>query len=197
MFLSAPPQTPVALPHILRIKAGQTLTVRLAGAPLRTATHYFRSRTQPCIKAALGTCPLCDNVANPRYYAYWPCRGKTGTAGAVELTQFAEQELMAILPTECFAIGTLVTFSRPSGRRNNPIEVSIPNALPQNELLRQDQTEAVPLDSIQQTLFRLWECPERGMAEPMDVYLQRACNVMLARYTGLCTPGHTSSNPRD
>lgn len=186
MFLSQPPQKNTYLPHIVRVKSGQTVKARLAGPPLRCLTHYVSRRTQPCIKNHPQGCPLCQHVANPRYYAYWPIAGSSGLQAAVELTELAELQLLQIIGSNTPALGTAVTFHRPSGRRNNPVEVSLPACLPKDDHARQKKVLEIPNHAIQETLFRLWECPDRYDHEPHRVYFDRVQDVLFSRYTNQC-----------
>lgn len=197
MFLSAPRPQQAHLPHIVRIKSGQTLNARLAGDPLRVLTHYHDGRTYPCLKAANGECPLCDAIANPRYYAYWPISGSTGNQAAVELTELAELQLLAILPPDRAHFGQLVTFHRPSGRRNNPVQISLPLVIPNDEEARQKKLVPVETHRVQLTLFRLWCCPPRDPCESIDDYLERIASVLHCRYLNLVGPRRVEGEQRD
>lgn len=183
MFLDRPPQKQTHLPHIVRVKTGQTINARLAGDPIRCFTHYADSRTCPCLRAHPEGCPLCRTVGNPRYYAYWPISGSTGLQAAIELTELAELQLMQLLPSDVHHFGLLLTFHRPSGRRNNPVQVSLPSALPKDNHDRAKNIKPVPFEAIQETLFRLWDCPSRLPREPFDAYLARVQATMYSRYS--------------
>jgi len=191
MFRTNPPKPKKHLPHILRIKSGQTLTSRLAGNPVRTETHFFKTRTLPCIRETHGSCPLCQSVGNPRYYAYWPVRGKTAAAAAVELTELAELELMHTLGNDQCGYGRLITFHRPAGRRNNPIQISLPMHVPKDEESRQKKVQPVATQDVQATLFRLWECPETLVGESWAAYLERLAECLHNRYCTLLSASNT------
>lgn len=192
MFLDRKPDTHEHLPHIVRIKSGQTLNARLAGNPLRVFTHFLDGRTYPCIRSAVPDCPLCEHVANPRYYAYWPISGSTGIQAAVELTELAELQLLEILPAHGQTFGQLLTFHRPPGRRNNPVQVSLPMALPSDEENRKKALRPVPAEKVQRTLFRLWSLPPQKDLESIDQYLQRMYGILACRYLSLATPRHAT-----
>ena len=187
MFHRTRPAPRVLFPHIVRVKAGQTVNARLAGFPVRVSTHYHSGRTHPCIRTT-HNCPLCATTGSPRYYAYWPIRGATGKAAAIELTELAEFCLLQALPDPDSPIGTPVTFHRPSGRRNNPIEVSIPFALSNENLLKKTRVEPVDEDEIRRTLFHLWNLPERPAGTDSDSHLLHCGDILLSRYDELVHP---------
>lgn len=197
MFLNRPPEKKKHLPHIVRIKSGQTLNARLAGDPLRCFTHYADRRTYPCVRNHPDGCPLCAFVGNPRYYAYWPISGSTGLQAAVELTELAEWQLLQILERSANHFGHLVTFHRPSGRRNNPVQISTPAVLPKDDHARRQKIKPLEISAIQETLFRLWDCPERHPLEPMDRYLDRVEQTLHARYSHRHSDERCSSYQRD
>lgn len=188
MFRAQPPKPKPHLPHILRVKSGQTVQARLAGDPVRALTHYFKGRTHPCLQPYEHGCPLCDVCGSARYYAYWPISGSTGLTAAVELTQLAELQLQALLDNTAPPIGTLLTFHRPGGRRNNPVEVSLPATLPHNDHDRKTQIAPIPPEQIQATLCRLWDCPPPRPAEPVDEYVLRIRPALYDRYAHLVNP---------
>lgn len=188
MFLDHAPSPRPQLPHILRVKSGQTLKGRIAGIPVRVETHYVKQRTLPCIKASAPDCPLCESVGNPRYYSYWPLAGKNGLPAVVELTELAELQLLEVLPKDRPSFGTLVQFHRPAGRRNNPVQVDIPFNLSAHEEDIQKGVVTLSPERIHQTLFRLWECPERLPGEALDLFLTRCVNVLLSRYLHIVNP---------
>lgn len=185
MFLRTRPDRSKRSPHLIRVKAGQTLTTRIAGLPLRVHTHYFKSRTFPCIEGMATSCPLCQLLGDPRYYAYWPVVGSTGAQGAVELTDNAEFELIRNLPDHDSPIGHLVTFHRPSGRRNNPIEVSIPYTGANDDRPSKQHVEPIPVCDVQATLLRLWELPSRNAGESEIDYQNRLIVCCANRYNAL------------
>ena len=185
MFLNERPPSRVQLPHILRVKSGQTLKGRLAGLPVRVETHYIKNRTLPCVRHTAPECPLCEHVGNPRYYSYWPIAGAQGMTAAVELTELAERQLIQLLPDDSLGWGTLVQFHRPSGRRNNPVEVSFPYNLSNNEENLKKAVINLAPEAVHQTLFRLWECPERAQGESLELFLTRCTHVLVSRYLHL------------
>jgi hypothetical protein len=194
MFNSHPPSKKSHLPHLLRIKAGQTLISRIAGNPVRTNTHFFKGRTYPCIGSPTMTCPLCEHVSNPRYYAYWPIRGSTGMAAAVELTESAELQLLEVLPDDAPPLGVLVQFHRPSGRRNNPVEVSIPYLRSNADDIIASTCKPVDEAVIRATLLRLWGCPERGESQSEADYQSVLLRLLSARYTRMCLPNESEGS---
>jgi len=185
MFTNQPPKAKEYLPHIVRIKSGQTLNARIAGDPLRISTHYTGGRTHPCLEATGLECPLCLHIGNPRYYAYWPISGSTGLQAAVELTELAELQLLQVLPENVSAVGSLVTFHRPNGRRNNPVQVSLPAVLPSDEKDRQKKIVPIPQTQVAKSLFRIWDCPPSLDRESFADYTQRLGRILLARYASL------------
>jgi len=194
MFLNEPPKRENHLPHLVRLKAGQTLTTRLAGEPLRVHTHFATGRTLPCVNSDQTLCPLCELIGPPRYYAYWPIRGKSNQAGAVELTALAEQELLALFPEGNPPFGQRLQFHRPNGRRNNPVQISIPFLEDPHEKARKTEVVPVSPSDVQRTLFRLWEAPPMADGESLEVYLDRIIPVLAVRYAHMLqTPRNTGS----
>lgn len=194
MFRSDRPVKKTGLPHLIRIKSGQTLTARIAGTPIRVQTHYIFGRTYPCISSRDQSCPLCDHISTPRYYAYWPVRGSTGRAGAVELTELAETQLLEILPDSDPGIGVLVMFHRPGGRRNNPVEVSIPLVRSNSDAVIASTCQTVDPDLITDTLLRIWGCPERSPGITTSDYQNDLIPTLYHRYSRMVR-SETSTEP--
>lgn len=184
MFNALPPTVSRPFLPLLRVKAGQTLRVRIAGSPVRTSLHYREGRSHPCI-GATHHCRLCDLVGPGRYYAYWPIRGSTGQPAFVELTELAEFTLLSLIEDEENPTGLPIQISRPSGRRNNPLEISRPYAAALDELHRRAAVAVVEPSEIHRTLLRLWSLPERDPGTSENDHARRCADILSTRFAAM------------
>jgi hypothetical protein len=171
MFLEkAPDVQSVNQLTIMRAKPNQQIQGVITGSAIRAIVHWYRSKSLPCMKAALNRCPLCDLGVAQRYYAYWSVRGKKGKAAMVELTATAEAEMMdhfLHLPEESVL---LVSVYRTPGKRNGPVHVNAEyrTVSPEErvQLVRCDLDQ----DLMKRSLVRLWNLPEWPTGMPENAY---------------------------
>jgi hypothetical protein len=161
MFLTEMPDVQSAKQiTVYRAKPGRPICGFLTGSCVRTMSHWYRSKSLPCLKADLNHCPLCDLGINQRYYAYYSLRGRNGTAAMVELTSTAEAQLIDVASCCPKESVIFLTVSRAPGKKNNPLIVSAEYKSCSKEELAQIERVNLDRDLMMRTLIRLWNLPE-------------------------------------
>jgi len=156
--------------EIVRVKPGKPLRMILTGDTIRIMTHWYRGKTFPCLKAALGRCPLCQLGVNQRYYAYYAIRSLDGKPRMLELTSTAEARLV-----ECFKVcpsGSVmyVLVSREHGKRNNPITVSAEYRDCSPEDVAHANRITLDRNLMKRSLTHLWNLPPWNESDNLQTY---------------------------
>jgi hypothetical protein len=179
MFLDKMPDAQSAKQvTVYRAKPGRPICGLLTGSCVRVMSHWYRSKSLPCLKEDLNRCPLCDLGINQRYYAYYSLRGRNGTAAMVELTATAEGQLVDVASCCPQDSVVLLTVSRAPGKKNNPLIVSAEYRHCSNEEIAQINRVDLDRDLMMRTLIRLWGLPEFPLGMREDDY-----NLIAERYT--------------
>jgi hypothetical protein len=144
---------------VLRATSKKPVTGLMAGMPVRAMTHYWQTKTWPCTMLESLECPLCMKGLSKRYYAYYPIRGRNGSAAVVELTGSAETALLDQLKLKDPRDLPIVKVTRAPGKRNNPLEVSVEFRHCSEEEWAAYENKIVDENLIKSTLCRLWNIP--------------------------------------